>query len=105
MSAVRHAMCLADAGTANAVAIECAKDANIPRFVYISAHMPPIPGLELVLSGYINGKKQAEEEVFRSFPEGGVVLRPWVIYGDRAISAHVSLPLGTLFRPIEYAIK
>lgn len=43
--------------------------------------------------------------LFRCYPEGGVVLRPWLIYGDRALSAHVSLPLGVLFGPLEYAIK
>jgi hypothetical protein len=53
----------------------------------------------------LQGKRQAEEELLRSYPESGVVLRPWVIYGDRAVSAHISLPLGMFFAPLEYALK
>jgi hypothetical protein len=53
----------------------------------------------------LQGKRQAEEELLRSYPDSGVVLRPWVIYGDRAISSHISLPLGMLFGPLEYALK
>lgn len=92
-------------GTANAAAIATAKAAGVERFVYISAHVPNVPGLDYALSGYIQGKKQAEEELLRSYPQGGVVLRPWVIYGDRAVSNIVTLPLGMLFGPVEYALK
>eukprot|EP00882_Tetradesmus_deserticola_P006043 GHRQ01006361.1.p1 GENE.GHRQ01006361.1~~GHRQ01006361.1.p1 ORF type:complete len:294 (+),score=98.79 GHRQ01006361.1:156-1037(+) len=92
-------------GAANAAAIATARAAGVPRFVYISAHTPPMPGIDMVLSGYIQGKRQAEEELLRSYPQSGVVLRPWLIYGDRAISSHVSLPLGMLFSPVEYALR
>jgi hypothetical protein len=40
-------------GTANAAAIATAKEAGVPRFVYISAHTPPVPGIDMLLSGYI----------------------------------------------------
>eukprot|EP00879_Flechtneria_rotunda_P003521 GHRR01003752.1.p2 GENE.GHRR01003752.1~~GHRR01003752.1.p2 ORF type:complete len:312 (+),score=90.77 GHRR01003752.1:229-1164(+) len=92
-------------GTANSVAIATAKAAEVPRFVYISGHIPNIPGLELVAQGYVHGKRQAEEELFRSYPEAGVALRPWVIYGDRAVTSAVTLPLGMMLGPVEYLIK
>lgn len=40
-------------GAANAAAIAAAKAAGVSRFVYISAHMPNVPGIDLLLSGYI----------------------------------------------------
>jgi hypothetical protein len=40
-------------GAANAAAIAAAKAAGVPRFVYVSAHMPNVPGIDLLLSGYI----------------------------------------------------
>jgi len=92
-------------GTANAAAIATSKAAGIPRFVYISAQLPNVPGLDYALAGYVQGKKQAEEETLRSFPESGTILRPWVIYGDRVVSSAVTLPLGMLFGPVEYALK
>jgi hypothetical protein len=33
----------------------------------------------------LQGKQQAEAELFRSYPNAGVALRPWIIYGDRAL--------------------
>ncbi len=38
-------------GTANATAIHTAKAAGVPRFVYVSAHIPSIPGLETLAAG------------------------------------------------------
>lgn len=134
-------------GAANAAAIAASKAAGIPRFVYVSAHTPNVPGIDLLLSGYIQvhietaprcwqspdkmcvmllmfsrklwrgrsaqdttlmcgyhapslrlchvavalclrclqGKQAAEQELFRSYPDTGVALRPWIIYGDRAV--------------------
>lgn len=37
----------------------------------------------MIIGGYINGKAQAEEALRLNYPEGGVALRPSVIYGDR----------------------
>jgi hypothetical protein len=34
---------------------------------------------------HLQGKQQAEAELFRSYPNSGVALRPWIIYGDRAL--------------------
>jgi hypothetical protein len=51
------------------------------------------------------GKAQAEAELFRSYPETGVALRPWLIYGDRRVSTALTLPLGALFGPVETLLK
>lgn len=92
-------------GAANTAAVEACKAAGIPRFVLISATIPNIPGLEMLLSGYINGKAQAEEAVRQNYPDSGVALRPSVIYGDRVISHNLTLPLGMLFQPLEAALS
>ena len=43
------------------------------------------PATVLLLLVVLQGKQQAEQELFRSYPETGVALRPWIIYGDRAL--------------------
>lgn len=35
-------------GTANAVAMAAAKAAGIPRFAYVSAFIPPVPGFDVI---------------------------------------------------------
>ena len=92
-------------GAANAAAIAAASSAGVPRFVYVSAHIPNIPGFDVLLSGYVQGKKQAEEELFRCYPDAGVALRPWVIYGDRTVTSSLTLPLGVVFGPVEALLK
>lgn len=37
------------------------------------------------LTHSLQGKQQAEQELFRCYPDSGVALRPWIIYGDRAL--------------------
>jgi len=88
-------------GTANVTAIEEAAKAGVPRFVYISAHIPPLPGIELVLGGYVRGKRLSEEALKKHFPAGGVALRPGVIYGNRVVSHNLTLPLQYVFQPLE----
>jgi len=61
-------------GAANAAAIAAAKAAGVPRFAYISAHIPPVPGFEYLMQGYVQGKRQAEEELARQYPEGESVV-------------------------------
>jgi hypothetical protein len=58
-------------GAANAAAIAAAKAAGVPRFAYVSAHIPDIPGFEYLMQGYVQGKRQAEEELAREYPDGG----------------------------------
>jgi len=86
-------------GDANVAAIAAAAQAGVPRFCYVSAQMPPLPGAveNALLAGYADGKRLAEGALFRDYPRTGVALRPWVVYGDRAVSPHVTLPLGLLF--------
>ncbi|GFR40590.1 hypothetical protein Agub_g1170 [Astrephomene gubernaculifera] len=88
-------------GAANVSAIEAAKAAGVPRFVYISATIPNIPGIETLLEGYVRGKQTAEQALRTHFPSTGVALRPGVIYGDRVISASLTVPLGLAFQPLE----
>ncbi|KAJ9509029.1 hypothetical protein QJQ45_001526 [Haematococcus lacustris] len=102
-------------GVANVAAIEAASQAGIPRFVFISAAIPNIPGLDLarcehcadfmaaeyLLGGYVNGKRMAEEALQSHYPQGGVALRPGAIYGNRVISSSLTLPLQYVFQPLE----
>ncbi|GFH11546.1 NAD(P)-bd_dom domain-containing protein, partial [Haematococcus lacustris] len=88
-------------GVANVAAIEAASQAGIPRFVFISAAIPNIPGLEYLLGGYVNGKRMAEEALQSHYPQGGVALRPGAIYGNRVISSSLTLPLQYVFQPLE----
>lgn len=88
-------------GTANVEAVAAAAAAGVPRFFFISATIPDLPGLSSVLGGYIEGKKEAEEALFKSFPTGGVALRPGFIYGSRVVSSSLTLPLGLVGKPME----
>lgn len=88
-------------GTANVTTIHEAAAAGVPRFVFVSAHIPNVPGLEYLIGGYVQGKQQAEEALREAFPTSGVALRPSMIYGDRRVSANVTLPLGLVGAPLE----
>lgn len=55
-------------------------------FLWLSGYVP-VPAADMLLSGYINGKAQAEEAVLKHYAEAGVVLRPSTIYGDRRVLA------------------
>mmetsp|Transcript_21028 Transcript_21028/g.58438 ORF Transcript_21028/g.58438 Transcript_21028/m.58438 type:complete len:314 (-) Transcript_21028:330-1271(-) len=92
-------------GTANATLIEAAAKAGVPRFVYVSAHIPNIPGIELVLRGYVQGKAMAEEALRKHYPEGGVALRPGVVYGNRVVSSSLTLPLQMVFQPLDLLLS
>ena len=67
---------------------ETAKAEGVPRFVFISANIPNLPGISSLVGGYIKGKAAAEEAVRTNFPTTGVSLRPSVIYGDRCVLCH-----------------
>ncbi|KAF5836117.1 hypothetical protein DUNSADRAFT_6370 [Dunaliella salina] len=92
-------------GTANATLIEAAAKAGVPRFVYVSAHIPNIPGIDLVLRGYVQGKAMAEEALRKHYPEGGVALRPGVVYGNRVVSSSLTLPLQMVFQPLDLLLS
>ncbi len=57
------------------------------------------------MQGYVEGKHAAEGALFENYPDTGVALRPWVIYGDRVVSTSITLPLGMLFGPAEMLLK
>lgn len=57
------------------------------------------------MKGYVEGKRMAEDALFTDYPNTGVALRPWVVYGDRHVSHNLTLPLGYVFKPAAYLIK
>jgi nucleoside-diphosphate-sugar epimerase len=65
-------------GDANANAMTVAKAANVPRFVYISAHHYALP--EFLKPGYFTGKYKAEKALQDTFGMQGVQIRPGFIY-------------------------
>ena len=89
-------------GDANVAAICEAKRQGVPRFCYVSAQLPPLPAVaeQALLAGYADGKRLAEAALFREYPQTGIALRPWVVYGDRKVSSLVTLPLGMVFGPL-----
>ena len=48
-----------------------------------------------VLSGYFQGKRNAEHAMAESYPDQGVCLRPGFIHGTRYLSG-VGIPLGLI---------
>ncbi|MEW5301789.1 MAG: hypothetical protein WDW38_008420 [Sanguina aurantia] len=92
-------------GTANVTAVEQCAAAGVPRFVFLSAQIPQVPGIDTLLSGYVKGKAAAEEAVRTYYPRGGVILRPGVVYGERVVSNSLSLPLQYVFGPLEWALS
>lgn len=55
--------------------------------------------------GYVEGKRTAEDAVRKTFPQTGVILRPWAIYGQRQVTSSVSVPLQLIFKPLESALS
>lgn len=88
-------------GKGNCNAIEAAKDQGVKKFVYISTVENNLPAF--LLRGYFEGKRQAEEQLFKSFPGSGdgVVLRPGFIFGTRQVSPTLKIPLSLLGKPLE----
>lgn len=86
-------------GEANRTIIETAAATGVPRFVYISAHIPNIPIADQLIKGYIQGKKAAEEALFAAYPKDGVALRPSFIYGNRHVTSSLTIPLQLVGAP------
>eukprot|EP00899_Mesostigma_viride_P014120 jgi/Mesvir1/22709/Mv14123-RA.1 len=89
-------------GDANIVAAQAAKEAGIQRFVFISAQDMGLPSF--FLRGYFAGKRKAEAAVQELFPNGGVILRPAMIHGTRAVGG-INVPLSLVFTPIETVLR
>lgn len=86
-------------GDTNISAVQQAKEAGVPRFVFVSVHdFKHLP--ESLLRGYFHGKRRAEEEVKRLYKEQGTILRPGMIYGTRHVSDKVALPLWLIGAPL-----
>ena len=49
-----------------------------------------------VLSGYFQGKRNAEHAMAEAYPDQGVCLRPGFIHGTRYVSGGVGIPLSTI---------
>ena len=82
---------------------EAAADAGVQQFAFISA--APIKPVAKAMAaagyeGYYGGKLIAEEAVARHFGKNGAILRPGPIYGTRAVSPQVSIPLGAIGVPL-----
>lgn len=90
-------------GSANVAAVSAALKNNVSRFVYISAVESNLPSV--VLKGYFEGKRMAEEAVLDGFGEHGFVLRPGFIYGTRNLGGGIHLPLGLIGKPLEFAFN
>lgn len=89
-------------GEANRTAVWAASKAGVKRFVLVSVADFSLPSI--VLQGYFEGKRLAEDAVRSKFPYSGVILRPGFIYGDRKI-AGVKVPLGMIGSPLEAVMK
>lgn len=53
-----------------------------------------------VLSGYFQGKRNAEHAMAASFPSTGVSLRPGFMHGTRYVSGSIGIPLGLIGEPV-----
>lgn len=85
-------------GEANVSVIREAAQAGVPRCVFVSAHDYNLPGF--VLSGYFQGKRNAEHAMAEAYPQQGVCLRPGFIHGTRYVSG-VGIPLSFIGLPMD----
>jgi len=95
-------------GDATIEAIRNAKERGVARFGFISSAQvyEGSAGLNLHKSmpmhGYFQGKNRAEKELFHTYPEGHVILRPGFIYGPRNVGQLGELPLQMIGAPISF---
>lgn len=90
-------------GTANAALAEASAKAGVDRFAFISASaIRPVAKAMAAAGyeGYYAGKLTAEEAVKRHFGSAGLILRPGPIYGTRAVSPNISVPIGAIGIPL-----
>ena len=72
-----------------------------PRFVFVST--APFRFPDVVLRGYFNGKKRAEDAALECFGDNATILRPSFVHGTRDVPGNIRLPLGLVGRPLEAA--
>eukprot|EP01024_Parvocaulis_polyphysoides_P031790 TRINITY_DN2863_c0_g2_i1.p1 TRINITY_DN2863_c0_g2~~TRINITY_DN2863_c0_g2_i1.p1 ORF type:complete len:387 (-),score=47.15 TRINITY_DN2863_c0_g2_i1:165-1325(-) len=85
-------------GQANINAINAAKEAGVPRFVFVGVHEYGFP--DFVLNGYFQGKKNAENCLKEVYGDQGVTLKPGFVSGSRRVGA-VTLPLEYVGNPLQ----
>ena len=85
-------------GRANVAAMEAARAAGVPRFVYLSAHHYALPAF--LQRGYFEGKLMAERALADKFGAQGVQIRPSFVYGTRQVGDW-GLPLWLLGKPLQ----
>ena len=71
-------------GQATIGAVEVAKELGVPRVVFISAHDYGFP-VRNVVSGYYDGKQNAERAIAEIYGENGASLRASAVYGKRIL--------------------
>ena len=88
-------------GDVNVSLVHTAVQTDKPKkFVYISSANFNFP--EFVLRGYFNGKRRTENAIAASFGiEGGIILKPGMVYGTRQINENFSIPLSFVGKPLE----
>ncbi|GBG70473.1 hypothetical protein CBR_g6602 [Chara braunii] len=89
-------------GHANVKAVQAAAEEDVKRFVLISAHYFSVPAI--ILRGYYEGKRIAEEAVRSKFPYGGIILRPGFIHGNRNVG-NLTVPLSVIGGPLEAVMR
>ncbi|KAG5188209.1 hypothetical protein JKP88DRAFT_136857, partial [Tribonema minus] len=86
---------------------EAAKEAGVPRFVFVSVHEYKLP-TAVARTGYFAGKRRAEARIGELYGADGYVLRPAFIYGQKKVTftnpfsyekKTVTLPLEKIGEP------
>lgn len=85
-------------GRANVAAMEAARAAGVPRFVYLSAHHYALPSF--LQKGYFEGKHMSERALAEKFGKQGVQIRPSFVYGTRQVGGW-GLPLWAVGKPLQ----
>ena len=98
-------------GDATIDAVRVARDiggkGRITAFGFVSSAQVYDGSLALCLPpaapmyGYFQGKRRAEEELLKSFPNNHVILRPGFVYGARNVGGR-TIPLQYVGGPIDY---
>ena len=79
---------------------------HVRRMAFVSAaDLSGVPPLGTLLRGYWAGKWKGEQAVAECFPDGGVSLRPGMVYGERVLPGGRTVNLGLIGAPLERGIN
>ena len=94
-------------GDATIAAITSARERGVRTFGFVSSAQvydgstaTKLPSYA-PMYGYFEGKRRAEEELIRSYPNGHAILRPGFIYGPRRLGGR-TVPLQLIGGPIDF---